>query len=128
MSAHKFADRPIASAPRRRSSWMVIGAATVALAALLWLLEAGASRADPPAAITMKNFMFSPVPLTVSAGTTVTWTNLDVEPHTAVSDTGLFRSGALDTHESFSFKFDKPGTYRFVCSIHPNMVGSVVVR
>jgi plastocyanin len=76
----------------------------------------------------MKNFMFSPVPLTVKAGSTVTWTNLDDEPHTAVSDSGEFRSAAIDTNESFSFKFDKPGTYHFTCSIHPRMTGTIVVR
>ena len=46
----------------------------------------------------------------------------------AVSDTGLFKSGGMDTNESFSFKFDKPGTYHFTCSIHPRMVGTVVVQ
>lgn len=64
--------------------------------------------------ITLKDFMFSPV----HAGSTGTWTNLDDAPHTAVSDTGLCRSGAMHSNKSFSSKFDKPGTYRFVCSIH----------
>jgi plastocyanin len=45
-----------------------------------------------------------------------------------VSETGLFRSGALDTNESLSFKFDHPGTYRYACSIHPTMVGTIVVQ
>jgi plastocyanin len=72
--------------------------------------------------------MFEPTSLTVAAGSTVTWANLDDEPHTVVSDTGLFRSGALDTDGTFSFRFDKPGTYHFACSIHPRMVGTIVVR
>jgi plastocyanin len=98
-------------------------------AVMLSAVSLAATAAAPgPATITVKNFMFSPVPLTVSAGSTVTWTNLDDEPHTAVSDTGLFRSGAMDTHESFSFKFDKPGTYHFTCSIHPRMVGTIIVQ
>jgi plastocyanin len=54
--------------------------------------------------------------------------NLDDEPHTVASDTGLFRSGGLDTNETFSFKFDKPGTYHYTCSIHPKMVGTVLVQ
>jgi len=45
-----------------------------------------------------------------------------------VSDSGLFRSAALDTNESFSVRFDKPGTYRYACSIHPRMVGTIVVQ
>jgi plastocyanin len=78
--------------------------------------------------IIVKDFMFNPTPLTVKAGATVTWTNMDDEPHNVVSDTGTFKSGGMDTNESFSYKFDKPGTYHFTCSIHPRMVGTVVVQ
>jgi plastocyanin len=78
--------------------------------------------------IEVKDFTFMPTPLTVKAGSTVTWTNKDDEPHTVVSDTGEFKSGGMDTNESFSHKFDKPGTYHFTCSIHPRMVGTVVVQ
>ena len=95
----------------------------------------GAAAADVPtpnapasARIVVKNFTFSPVPLTVHVGTTVTWVNKYEEPHTAVSDTGVFRSGAMDTNESFSFTFVAPGTYRFACSIHPSMVGIIIVE
>jgi plastocyanin len=80
------------------------------------------------AKIVVKDFMFNPTPLTVKAGSTVTWTNMDDEPHTVVSDTGVFKSGGMDTNESFSYKFDKPGTYHFTCSIHPRMVGTIVVQ
>ena len=75
-----------------------------------------------------KDFMFAPTSMNVAAGSTVTWTNRDEEPHTVVSESGLFRSGALDTNESFSYRFEKPGTYRYTCSIHPRMTGTVVVR
>jgi plastocyanin len=78
--------------------------------------------------IVMKNFDFSPMSLNVAAGTTVTWKNLDGEPHTVTSDSGLFRSGGLDQNDTFTFKFDKPGTYRFLCSIHPKMMGTIVVK
>jgi plastocyanin len=78
--------------------------------------------------VEVKDFMFMPTPLTVRAGSTVTWTNKDDEPHTVVSDTGEFKSGGMDTNESFSHKFDKPGTYHFTCSIHPRMVGTIVVQ
>jgi plastocyanin len=78
--------------------------------------------------ISVKDFMFDPTPLAAKAGSTVTWTNMDDEPHNVTSDTGLFRSGGMDTNDSFSFKFDKPGTYHITCSIHPRMVGTVVVQ
>ena len=99
--------------------------------AMLWGFELGvpsAAEAPKSAAIVVKDFTFNPTPLTVKAGTAVTWTNMDDEPHTVVSDAGLFKSGGMDTNESFSFKFDKPGTYHFACSIHPSMVGTIVVE
>jgi plastocyanin len=80
------------------------------------------------AEVVIKDFMFAPMDVKVKAGSSVTWTNKDDEPHTVVSDTGLFRSSALDTNENFSFRFDKPGTYHFVCSIHPRMVGTITVE
>jgi plastocyanin len=101
------------------------------LVVLLWGAAAGPSPAaapDAPTIVLARDFMFAPTALKVTAGSTVTWTNKDDEPHTVVSDTGLFRSGAMDTDESFSFKFDKPGTYHYACSIHPRMVGTIVVQ
>lgn len=81
-----------------------------------------------PAAVTIDNFSFGPTTLKVAAGTTVKWTNKDDIPHTVVSTDGVFKSHALDTDESFSFKFDKPGTYDYFCSLHPKMTGKVVVE
>jgi plastocyanin len=101
------------------------------LVVLLLGVIPGPSVAVAPDASTIvmaKDFMFAPTSLTVTAGSTVTWRNNDDEPHTVVSDTGLFRSGAMDTNESFSFRFDKPGTYRYACSIHPRMVGTIIVQ
>jgi plastocyanin len=83
---------------------------------------------DTPTIVMAKDFMFAPTSLTVKTGSTVTWTNKDDEPHTVVSDSGLFRSGALDTNQSFSFRFDKPGTYHYACSIHPRMTGTILVK
>jgi plastocyanin len=99
-----------------------------ACAALVAGLLASVAMSAEPAQIEVKDFMFAPTTLTVAAGTQVTWVNKDDEPHTVVSDTGTFRSAAMDTNESFSFKFDKAGTYHFTCSIHPRMVGTIVVK
>jgi plastocyanin len=90
----------------------------------------GLVHADAPAnepTITLKAFTFTPAAVTVRAGTRVTWRNLDEEPHTVVSTTGAFRSDALDQNDSFSFQFDEPGEYSFICSIHPHMRGTVTV-
>jgi len=78
--------------------------------------------------VLISQFMFMPMTLTIKAGSSVTWVNRDDEPHTVVSDTGLFRSGALDTDMSYTFKFDQPGSYRVLCSIHPQMTAVIVVE
>lgn len=78
--------------------------------------------------ISIREFMFAPTAMTVPVGTTVRWKNLDGEPHTVRSVDATFASNALDQNDSFAFKFDKPGTYRYVCSIHPQMVGTIVVK
>ena len=110
----------------RCRSWL-----TAVSVAALWgiaLCSPSTAETPDPNRIVVKEFMFAPNSLSIKAGSTVTWANMDDEPHTVVSDTGLFRSGAMDTNESFSFKFDKPGTYHFTCSIHPRMVGTIVVQ
>jgi plastocyanin len=79
------------------------------------------------ATVAIKNFDFA-MEVTVTPGSTVTWKNLDGEPHTVVSTDGLFRSPALDQNDAFSFKFDKPGIYKYLCSIHPKMRAIVIVK
>lgn len=98
--------------------------ALIAASLLLAPLPAFAAAPD----IVMKNFDFMPMTLTVKAGATVTWKNADGEPHTVVSADGMFRSGALDENDTFQFTFAKPGTYKYVCSIHPKMVGTITVK
>ena len=83
-----------------------------------------------PAEIAIDNFAFEPAVLTIAAGTEVTWVNRDEEPHTVVSATKEqpFKSQALDTNDKFSFVFAKPGTYKYFCSVHSHMVGTIVVQ
>jgi plastocyanin len=96
--------------------------------------------ADPPASsaataptqakISIDNFSFKPKALSVAVGATVTWVNHDDVPHTATSagDQIVFDSKALDTDDTFSFTFTKPGTYRYYCKVHSHMTGTVVVK
>ena len=74
------------------------------------------------------NFTFSPTPLKVKAGTTVTWVNHDDIPHSIVCPALKVHSHALDTDDSFVYKFDHAGTYDYLCGIHPHMHGQVVVE
>ena len=78
-------------------------------------------------AVTIDNFAFVPATLTVPVGSTVTWTNHDEEPHTVAANDGSFHSPGLDTQGTYSFTFRTPGTFDYICSIHPFMHGTVVV-
>jgi len=104
--------------------------APLSAAAILFALSLNSASAiaTEPNTIVLENFHFAPASLTIAAGTTVTWENLDEESHTVVSPDGLFRSSGLERSDKFSFTFDKAGTYRFVCSIHPQMIGTIIVK
>ena len=80
-----------------------------------------------PNAVNIDNFAFAPASLTVTAGTTVTWTNHDEDPHNIVAEDGQFRSPTMSSGGTFSYKFSTPGTFSYVCGIHPFMHGTVVV-
>ncbi|MFE0514971.1 cupredoxin family copper-binding protein [Streptomyces sp. NPDC058964] len=92
----------------------------------------GAGAADAPVsgnAVAIKNFAFSPATLKVKAGTTVTWTNQDGDAHTVTSagSGGPLHSAALATHATYSYTFTKPGTYAYLCTVHPFMTATVEV-
>jgi plastocyanin len=70
---------------------------------------------------------FSPNPVKVKVGETVTWINDDSGIHTVTSKDGVFDSGMMGKGQSFSFTFDKAGEYSYHCEPHPSMVGTVVV-
>jgi plastocyanin len=92
-------------------------------------IAAGPAFAAPgDASVMVKNFDFHPMAIMVPVGATVTWKNLDGEPHTITSVGGAFRSEALDEDDSYSFKFTKPGVYKYLCTIHPRMVATVTVK
>ena len=78
------------------------------------------------------NSCFTPNAAKVSIGGKVTWRNDDTASHTAISGTdaiadGIFDSGLFGPGKTFSFKFDKAGTYNYYCQVHPWMKGSVIV-
>jgi plastocyanin len=92
--------------------------------------EGGSSAPAAPAGpneVNIDNFAFAPATLTVKAGTTVTWTNKDEDPHTVVDNGGAFRSQALGSGGTYSFTFPTAGSFDYICSVHPFMHGSVVV-
>jgi len=90
--------------------------------------KAAAQAAANPAAVRIDNFNFTPLTLVIAPGTTVTWTNADDTPHAVREKDGKFKSAALDTDDTFSQAFTAPGEYEYFCSIHPRMVGKIVVK
>jgi cytochrome c peroxidase len=78
--------------------------------------------------VAIEGFAFARSDLEVPVGGSVRWTNHDVVPHTVVGQQGLFESGDLASGQSFEQRFDTPGTYRYVCSIHTFMTGTVTVQ
>lgn len=78
--------------------------------------------------VLIRNFAFEPAVLTISPGTTVTWTNADEDPHAVVANDKSFRSTALDTGGRYSFTFTRPGDYGYFCSLHPHMTAHIIVK
>ena len=101
-----------------------------ALAALSPVAMAADTAQDASAAtvVEIHNMKFNPANLTVTAGTKVTWVNQDESPHTVTDKGKVFRSAALDTKDSFSYTFAAPGEFTYFCTIHPMMVGKIVVK
>ena len=77
--------------------------------------------------ILIKNFAFDPASITVKAGSTVRWVNQDSVPHRIVFADGA-DSTVLAGMQSWSRKFDQAGTYDYACTIHPTMLGTVIVE
>ncbi len=80
-------------------------------------------------AVEIKGFAFNPAAITVSKGTTVTWTHNDGAPHTVTTTSAPadFDSGTMNKGNTFSQTFDTAGTYEYFCSIHPNMKAKIIV-
>jgi plastocyanin len=95
-----------------------------ALAGLTLLLGAAP---DSGPVVHISNFAFKPPSITVAAGQRVTFVNDDEEPHTVTAAGKTFDSEGLDLHGSWQHVFTKPGTYAYICSLHPFMKGTVVV-
>ena len=114
---------------RSRISKRAVAALAFAACTTMAVAAGGAALASQDGAmVTVKNFDFHPMAVTVPVGATVTWKNLDGEPHTVTGVDGSFRSGALDEGDTFTFKFTKPGVYKYLCTIHPRMVATVTVK
>jgi len=91
------------------------------------------ANSNQPAAgkVSIQNMLFTPSQITIAKGGTVTWTNNDSTTHTVVDDlsnVGGPNSGDIAPGQSYSFTFNKTGSFQYHCSIHPSMRGTIVVK
>jgi plastocyanin len=81
-------------------------------------------------AVDIHNFAYKPAEVTVKVGTTVRWTNFDLDYHTVTSppeDGGPLSSPNIQQNETWAYTFTAPGEYQYYCSPHPYMQGKVIV-
>jgi plastocyanin len=98
----------------------------LALGSLLLLLVPAATAADRDVRIV--DFAYAPATVTIRVGDTVTWINRDPVEHTATATNGSFDTGMIAPDGSARIRFTRAGTYAYLCTPHPDMRGTVVVR
>jgi plastocyanin len=74
------------------------------------------------------NLAFDPAQVTIRTGTSVAWLNDDPVPHTVTSTDGVFDSGIFDPGSTFAWTFGQPGSFPYVCHLHPQMQGTVIAE
>jgi plastocyanin len=131
-------EAPVSAAAGRRDILARIAAVLVlvAFALLAFAHLSNATEVNPASGptgektveISISNFTFTPNELTITPGTTVKWVNHDDIPHLVAEKALAFKSQALDTNDSFSFTFTKPGDVQYFCVLHPHMTGKITVK
>ncbi len=96
---------------------------TIAAIVMLMANTAGAAEIN----VKIGNFVFLPTTVTVHVGDKIKWANEDDSPHTVTETGSRFHSVALDTGDTYVFTFASKGEFTYFCSLHPHMVGKVVV-
>lgn len=79
------------------------------------------------ASVTMGDLFFSPTSVTIAVGDTVTWRNTGQAPHNATADDGSFKTPTINNGQSASHTFSQAGTFSYICTIHPQMKGTIRV-
>ena len=113
---------------------MRLAALTAAIGMLLCMPGAAAPRGTdrPPApkthTVTIDATRFEPARLTVAPGDTVVWKNADLFPHTATSPLGVFDSKEIKPGRSWKYVVPKKGLFEYICTLHPTMKGTLIVK
>jgi plastocyanin len=101
--------------------------ATPAPAPVTVTAPTGKAHTSASASVTMVDFSFTPASVTIAVGDTVTWHNTGQAPHNATANDGSFKTPDLNNGQSASHTFSSAGTFSYICTIHPNMHGTVRV-
>ena len=120
-------DHPMHAARRRTLTVLIVIGLSLLWAAAAFAVGTGPARAGSGHVVQIENFAYAPAELTIQAGDTVTWTNLDDQAHTATATDGSWDTGMLDQGASGSVTFTAPGTYDYLCTPHPTMTGRIIV-
>jgi plastocyanin len=107
-----------------------------ALAAVLVaaVLVAGVGQAEPvraaggPVTIVIDHFTFNPAEITIEAGTIVEWVNRDQTIHNVIVPAAKVSSPGMDTGDHFTYRFDAPAQFTYLCGLHPHMIGVIHVK
>ena len=100
----------------------------ISLAGLKGTALGAAQRPSGPGTVAVAEFLFGPEKVSVKAGQTITWTNIDSSPHqVTLQASSEFRSPVMLKGQSTSIQFNNEGTYGYICGLHPGMKGEIVV-
>ena len=103
-------------------------AAALAIAAAALAAAAGAFAAAPKKhTVTIENMSYAPAAITVKKGDSITWVNKDIFPHT-VTAAGTFDSKEIQPKGKWTYRATKAGDFAYICTLHPNMKGTLKVE
>jgi plastocyanin len=107
----------------------LVAAALISFACLLQAgVASGAAVAPTTHTVVIAEMKFVPETLTVRPGDTVIWINRDFFPHTATAQDRSFDSGDIATNQSWKYVATKKGTAAYVCTLHPTMKGTLIIK
>jgi plastocyanin len=111
-----------------RRLWLRMAVLALVLVSFSFASSAALPAENKPVKISIINFQFTPAEVTIAPGESVTWVNDDGAPHGLEYNDGSSGKDLLLPGESYNRRFDQPGTYDYNCSVHPYMMGRVIVR
>lgn len=92
------------------------------------LIAGSAAATESDRTVRIVTMQFEPAELVVKRGTRVVWVNDDLFPHTVTARDGAFDSGSIGASSSWAYVTTQPGTYEYVCTLHPTMQGRLIVQ